>query len=90
MTISCKPLTKHKLTQSHAGKERFWYGEINTVTGGPTSSWPDTSLGTGSSKASHMMNVEFKRLRRDESISFFKDDYEDIETPHNNTLIILA
>ena len=69
---------------------RMCYGEISTIAGGPPPSRPRGSSGAGSSRGGHVMNIEAKRPRMVEAISFDKDDLEGIQVPHNDALILLA
>ena len=80
----------NKSIPHQAGKERFFHSEIKTITGEPTLSWSSSSSGVGSSRSTHVMSLDFKRLQFEYMISSSKDDYEGIKTLHNDALIIMA
>ena len=86
--------TKDERTDQPRGgdRDKNCHGEINTIIGGPAYNRKHEPSSSTSSKGKgkQVMNVEPKRLRVDNTISFSNKDYEGVQTPHIDALVILA
>ena len=69
---------------------RVCHGEINTIMGGLAPSQSRYSSSTGTSKRAQVMNIEAKKPRVNDTISFNKHDFEGVQVPHNDALVVLA
>ena len=85
-----RPKTVENAQNNRADRDKNCPGIIHTIVGGPpTQSRSNSDSISGSSKGKGKMvcHVEPKRLKVDNTITFTDEDFDGIETPHQDALV---